>query len=91
VIAVCPDTGRAIAPVVRDLRITERANAHGILVYDWTCTGCAFAFGFAYPTREICEAMSAHHVTPSTRHLSNAERMALPQMRILATNPRKAG
>lgn len=80
---VCPDTGRAIAPVVHDRIITERVNADGVIVFDWTCSGCGFAFGFAYPTREICEAMSAHHVTPSTRHLSNAERRERPQMKIV--------
>lgn len=53
--------GRAIDVRRHDLRITERADSHGIVVFDWTCNGCNFAFGFGYPTREICEAMSAHH------------------------------
>ena len=75
--------GRAIDKRRHNRIITERLGAEGVIVFDWTCSGCGFAFGFAYPTREICEAMSAHHVDPPTRHLSNAERMALPQMRIV--------
>jgi hypothetical protein len=82
-IDVCPDTGRAIAPVVHDLRITERVDAAGVVTYDWTCTGCAYAFGFHLATEDECRAAAAHHVTPSTRHLSNAERRERPQFQIL--------
>lgn len=68
---VCSDTGRAVEPRRCDRRITERSNADGVIVFDWTCVGCAFAFGFGYPTREICEAMSAHHVAPEAPAFSD--------------------
>ena len=85
-----PVTGRAIDRRKCSVRITERfSERDGVIVFDWTCVSCAFAFGFHLPTEDAARAMSAHHdASPTvTRHLSNAQRAAKPQIQIVRRRP----
>jgi len=67
------------------LRITERTDATGVVVYDWTCN-CAFAFGFWCATEDEAKAAAAHHTPPQeSRHATEAERRAQPQISIVSS------
>lgn len=66
------------------LRITERTDATGVVVYDWTCDGCAFAFGFWCATEDEAKAAAAHHTPQESRHATEAERRAQPQISIVS-------
>lgn len=86
-----PITGRARMPVGilsgrHSLRITERTDATtGVAVYDWTCDGCAFAFGFWCATEDEAKAAAAHHAPRESRHATEAERRAQPQISIVSS------